>query len=108
MDNVVAIFDDAAIFSNVPKGNIPKIATKAIVKTVLHICSKVWEFAVTLTYCLPLKYPLNTADMATKNTAGDSETKDFSASGIESQLVAIVCAPINRNKLPVSPNGSKS
>jgi len=56
-----------------------------------------------LIFCLPLKYPLITDAIVTKNTAGDNATNVISASGIWSQLFAITFAPKNNNKLPTNP-----
>ena len=70
---------------------------------VLNICSNVCDLAVTFKFCLPLKYPLITDAIATKNIAGDNATKVISASGICNQLYAITCAPKNSNRLPTNP-----
>ena len=53
--------------------------------------------------CLPLKYPLITLDIATKNIAGANATSVISASGICNQLFDIIPAPKNNIKLPISP-----
>ena len=78
-----------------------------MVNTILNNCSIVWEFAVTFTLFLPLKYPLITLINVTKNIDGDSATKEYSASGICSHFSAIISAPkksINEHVNPISAN----
>ena len=74
-----------------------------IVSAVLKTCSSVCDLAVALTFCLPLKYPLITEAIATKNIAGDKATIVISASGIWSHCFEITPAPKNNNKLPINP-----
>ncbi len=71
---------------------IATISTNIIVKTVLKICSSDCDLAVAFICCLPLKYPLITDAMATKNIAGDNATIVISASGICNQSTAIIWA----------------
>ena len=58
------------------------ISTSIIVSAVLNTCSIVCDLAVAFIFCLPLKYPLITEEIATKNIAGDNATNVISASGI--------------------------
>ena len=82
---------------------IATISTNITVSAVLKICSIVCDLAVAFKFCLPLKYPLITDDIATKNIAGDNATKVISASGICNQSFAITFAPKNNIKLPTNP-----
>jgi len=101
--SVVAIFAPAAIISVEVDVTIATISTTTIVNTVLKICSNVCALAVVFRLLLPLKYPLNTDDIDTKNIAGDNATNVNSASGICIQLFAIVCAPKNNSIVPTAP-----
>ncbi len=65
------------------------ISTIIIVSVVLKTCSKLCDLAVALIFCLALKYPLITDDMATKKIAGDKATNVISASGICNHKLAI-------------------
>ena len=67
----VLAFVIIAIISTIRNANI-----------VLDNCSIVCDLAVTCISLLPLKYPLNTEIIETKNIAGDKATKHISASGI--------------------------
>ena len=80
-----------------------KTSTITIVKTVFNICSIDWELAVTVIFSLPLKYPLKTAEIDTKNTDGDSAISVSFASGICRYSVAITPAPRNSALLPINP-----
>ena len=101
--SVVATFAPAAIISVEVDVIIATISTTTIVNTVLKICSNVWALAVVFRLLLPLKYPLNTDDIDTKNIAGDNATNVSSASGICIQFFAIVCAPKNNSIVPTAP-----
>ena len=79
------------------------ISTIIIVNTVLNICSRVCALAVVFKLLLPLKYPLNTEEIDTKNIAGDKAINVNSDSGICSQLYDIVCAPKNNSIVPIAP-----
>ena len=79
---VVATFAPAAIISVDVDVTIATISTITIVNIVLNICSNVCALAVTFNVLLPLKYPLITDDIYTKNIAGDSAISVNSASGI--------------------------
>ena len=100
---VVATFAPAAIISVEVDVTYATISTITIVNTVLNICSNVCALAVIFNVLLPLKYPLNTDDIDTKNIAGDNAINVSSASGIWIQLYAIVCAPKNNNIVPIAP-----
>jgi len=52
------------------------------VKTVLSTCSIDCEFAVTVIFSLPLKYPLKTEEIDTKNIDGDKAINVSFASGM--------------------------
>ena len=82
---------DAIIVVSVPL-TIAITSTIIIVSSVLKVCSIVCEFAVTLTHCLPLKYPLITQISDTKNIDGESDTRLISASGICNHKFAILPA----------------
>lgn len=101
--SVVATFAPAAIISVDVDVTYATISTITIVSTVLNTCSSVCALAVVFNDLLPLKYPLNTDDIDTKNIAGDKATKVNSASGICIQLYAIVCAPKNNSIVPTAP-----
>ena len=79
---VVATFAPAAIISVEVDVTYATISTITIVNTVLNICSNVCALAVIFNVLLPLKYPLNTDDIDTKNIAGDNAINVSSASGI--------------------------
>jgi len=78
-------------------------ATIAMVNTVFNTCSIVCELAVTSIFSLPLKYPLNTDAIETKNIDGERATSPILASGILRYSVAIVSAPRNNARLPKKP-----
>ena len=101
--SVVAILAPAAIISVDVEVTKATISTTTIVNTVLNICSSVCALAVVFNDLLPLKYPLNTDEIDTKNIAGDNATSVNSDSGICIQLYAIVCAPKNNNIVPIAP-----
>ena len=104
---VVAIFADAAIISVFCFPKITTNSTSETVKTVLNICSIVCDFAVTEKLCLPLKYPLITDVIDTKNIDGESAIKEYFASGICIHLFEIVSAPAKRSKEPIIPINAK-
>ena len=79
------------------------ISTKIMVNVVLNTYSKLCDLAVALIFCLALKYPLITDEIATKKMAGDKATNVISASGICNHKLAIIWAPKNSNKLPTKP-----
>ena len=103
---VVAKFAPAAIIVvSVPVVNAT-ISTIITESTVLKNCSKVWEFAVTFKFSLPVKYPLITHEIDTKNIEGESATNVNSASGICSNVFDIYPAPKNKIVLlrnPINP-----
>ena len=79
--------------------------------TVLKNCSKVCASAVTFKFCLPVKYPLITQDIATKNIDGESATRVSSASGICRITFDIYSAPQNNIALlknPIKPKVTKA
>ena len=82
---------------------IQKISTAIIVKTVFSICSVDCDVAVTEIFSLPLKYPFNTAEIATINTDGDSAIITVSASGIPKNTFAIRFALKNNIDVPIKP-----
>ena len=74
-------------FASMYTGVMPEVhGIRAYKKPVLKICSSVCALAVIFNVLLPLKYPLNTDDIDTKNIAGDNATNVNSASGICIQL----------------------
>ena len=89
----------AIIFTFVPY-IITTISTTTTVNAVLKICSNVCDFAVADILSLPLKYPLITDAILTKNIAGDSATSVSSVSGICNIAFAIYPAPKNNNSVP--------
>ena len=97
---MVARFAPAAITLVFIPVAITTNSTSNIVNTVLNICSNVCALAVTDIFCLPLKYPLNTEAIVTKNIAGESATKVSSDSGICKITFEIYPAPINNIKVP--------
>ena len=82
-------------------------STNIIVKKVLNICSIVWDLAVVDNLCLPLKYPLITDVIDTKNIDGDNVIREYSASGISKNLCAIGFALINSKAVPNNPKNAK-
>ena len=78
-------------------------STNTMVNIVFRICSTDWDLAVAEKFCLPLKYPLITAVMETKNIEGERAIKEYSASGICIQFVAICLAPKKSKVEPVIP-----
>ena len=105
--SVVATLAPAAIISVEVEVAYATISTIPIVNIVLNICSSVCALAVIFNVRLPLKYPLNTDDIDTKNIAGASATSVNSDSGICVQLYAITCAPKNSNIDPIAPSVPK-
>ena len=101
---VVATFAPAAIISVEVDVTYATISTITIVNTVLNICSNVCALAVIFNVLLPLKYPLNTDEIETKNIAGANATNVSSDSGICVQLYAITCAPKNKSIEPIAPS----
>ena len=101
--SVVATFAPAAIISVDVEVSTATTSTITIVKIVLNICSSVCALAVIFSVLLPLKYPLNTDEIDTKNIAGAKATSVSSDSGICVQLYAITCAPKNNNIEPIAP-----
>ena len=69
----------------------------------MNICSIVCDLAVAENFCLPLKYPLITDVIDTKKIEGESDIKEYFASGICIQLFAIVSANKNSNTEPNIP-----
>ncbi len=72
---VVAKFAPAAINVVSTPDIMLIISTNITERIVLKNCSSVCEFAVTLKFSLPLKYPLITQEIVTKNIDGESATK---------------------------------
>ena len=82
---------------------IPTISTTITVSNVLNTCSNVCDFAVTDIFSLPLKYPLSTEAIVTKNIAGDNDTNVISASGICKIAFDIYPAPTNNTIVAINP-----
>ena len=93
----------AAIHTVFPLLRVNTNSTINIVNIVLNICSKLCDLAVTFILSLPLKYPLKTEAIDTKNTAGDNASNVYFASGISNAVVAIKSAPKNNIKVPINP-----
>ena len=104
---LVAKFAPAAIIVVLTPDKMLIISTNIIEKTVLKNCSRVCEFAVTFKFSLPLKYPLITHEIDTKNIDGESATSVNSASGICKTFCAINFAPKNRIVLDKNPSVPK-
>ena len=71
---VVAKFAPAAIIAVLAPDTIVSNSTIITVNTILNNCSIVCEFAVTFKFSLPVKYPLITHEIDTKNIEGESAT----------------------------------
>ena len=82
---------------------LEKISTTIIVNIVFNICSIDCECAVIEIFSLPLKYPLNTAEIATIKTEGASAIIVSSASGIPKYVFAICLAAKNKIAVPINP-----
>ena len=100
---LVAIVAPAAIHFVEFLDKLAIISTIPIVKKVLQHCSIICDFAVTFIISIPLKYPLNTDAIATKNIAGESVISVIFASGICSKLLDIYVAPKHKINVPVKP-----
>ena len=96
-------FAPAAIIVTLVPYNNTTISTTTTVNTVLKICSKVCAFAVADILSLPLKYPLSTDAIVTKNIAGERATNVSSDSGICNITFEIYPAPKNSINVPISP-----
>ena len=82
--------------------------TNVIDKTQFKNCSKVCETLVGFIFCCPEKYPLNTADIATKTIAGDSTFITYATSGTFKMFVAIKSAPKKSPIDSINPNVVKN
>ena len=104
---VVAKFAAAAINVVFILDTFTTISTNIIVNKVLNICSIDCDLAVADKFCLPLKYPLITDVIDTKNIDGERAINEYSASGICNHTFAIVLAPKNNKTVPIIPNVAK-
>ena len=89
---IIALIVSALIFAHITYRDVKSrlvyrrdLFALIIVRAVLNTCSIVCDLAVAFIFCLPLKYPLITEDIATKKIAGDNATKVISAPGICNQ-----------------------
>ena len=102
-----AIIADLAIISVLKLVFLDTNSTVKIVRLVFIACSKVKDIADIFIFCFPLKYPLITADIDTKNMDGAKIFKISDAASISNKFSAIKFEEAYKTKLHKKPTKEK-